>query len=899
MIEDYKGLNEDEIEKMRQRYGENKLSRVKKRGFFKMLLGNLNDPIIKVLGIALVINIILTIPHVNIVESIGIFASILIATLVSTISEYSSENAFEKLKGASENQLALVKRGEDVYEIDQSEIVVGDVVILEAGGSVFADCYLIKGEISLNEASLTGESSEVYKTPLDKTELDVILDEIKRGKIGEHQKSAESLKGSLVVSGYGEAIVTSVGENTYLGKEARKLSSDPRPSPLKKRLSHLAKVISIIGYIAAGVVALAYIFNAFIIEARFVPTEIISRLFDLRFVTSKLLSALILAVSITVVAVPEGLPMMITVVLSSNMKKMAKDNVLVRKMVGIETSGNINLLFTDKTGTITEGVLRLKEYVSGEMKKYTPKSIKSSEFLNKYMTLCAYFCTNASINQKKVVGGDATEQALLSSLIGEKPRGEVIEKIPFDSMKKYSAVTIKSGGESITIFKGAPEKILAASSFYLSENGEIKTLSGERLAEIRKIQTELSNESYRVIAIGVKTGKLDTSLDKITFLSLVVFKDKIRKEVKKAISEIKEAGVQVVMITGDSRETAMAIAKESGIISAYSTKNFILEAERLHKMTDSEVKAILPSLAVVSRALPNDKHRLVTLSQECGYVVGMTGDGINDASSLKTADVGFAMGSGTEVAKEAGDIVIKDNNLASIVKAILYGRTIFESIRKFVIFQLIMNFSAVGISILGPFIGVPTPVTITQMLWVNIIMDTLGALAFASEPPTYEYMKHPPKKTSEKIITKKIISNIALTSVFILILCVWFLKSDTCGHILSNGTEKYLLSAFFAMFIFTGVCVCFTVRTNSINILKNILGSPTFVLIMGLVLVVQIFFIYFGGEILRTVPLAPRDLFLIMQISLSVVAFDILRKSFCRLFKARKNKAINLKGKIQ
>lgn len=899
MEEEYKGLKENEIYIMREKYGENKLAGVKKRSFFKMLLGNLNDPIIRVLAVALIINILFTIPHVNIIESLGILLSILIATLVSTISEFSSENAFEKLRGSSENQRTLVKRDGHVCEIDQSELVVGDAVILEAGGGVYADCYITKGEIAVNEASLTGESAEVYKLALEATERSKLISGIKNCDITGYSKGSMALKGSLVTSGYAEAIVTSVGESTYLGKEAKKLSFDPRPSPLKKRLSQLARLISIIGYIAAGVVALAYLFNAFIIDSRFVTSEIILKLTDFRFVITKLLSALTLAISITVVAVPEGLPMMITVVLSSNMKRMARDNVLVRKMVGIETSGNINLLFTDKTGTITEGHLRLKEYISADGKAYTQKSIENKSHLEKYITLCAFYCTNATVNRGTAVGGDAMERAMLSSYKGKKPHATVKEKIPFDSVKKYSAVSMRCDGNELTIFKGAPEKILSSASTYLNESGEIKPLTKEILANIRKRQNELSMNSYRVIAIGLKIQNSDTSLEKITFLCLVVFKDKIRKEVKGAVRDIKDAGVQVVMITGDSRETAEAIAKECGIISPYS-KDKVLEAETLHNMTDSEVKAILPKLSVVSRALPSDKHRLVTLSQECGYVVGMTGDGINDASSLKTADVGFAMGSGTEVAKEAGDIVIKDNNLSSIVKAILYGRTIFESIRKFVIFQLIMNFSAVGISIIGPFIGVPTPVTITQMLWVNIIMDTLGALAFACEPPIMEYMKRPPKKISEKILTKGIIYHIALTSAFILALCIWFLKSDTCGMILSNGTEKYLLSAFFAMFIFTGVFVCFTVRTSSINILKNITKNPMFVLIMVLILVVQIFFVYFGGEVLRTVALSPRDLFSIMQISFGVVAFDILRKACGQIFKTKKAKKIpiNLKGKM-
>ena len=900
----YTGLTSGEVEISRKNYGENKLKGEKKKGFFKTLLGNLNDPIIRVLIIALFINIIFSLPHINIVESIGIAVSVLIATLVSTISEYSSENAFEKLKKENENVKVTVKRNGDVYEIDQNDVVVGDLLVLEAGAMIPADCYLISGTLSLDESSLTGESQAIIKSPLNNEEALRLTGEIyeilEKGKeLPKGKKESTLLKGSLITHGYGEAIAIRVGEKTYIGAEAKKLSSEQRPSPLKKRLTHLAKIISIIGYVLAVIVALLYLFNAFFISASFEKTEILSRLTDVRFVMSKILSAITLGVSITVVAVPEGLPMMITVVLSSNMKKMANDNVLVRKLVGIETSGNISMLFTDKTGTLTEGNMKLVGYATSNA-EYKRKSINTAPKIEKYITLCANYCTNAIKQDGKIISKDATERALLSVHSNNNLKAKIVEKIPFDSDKKYSAVRIRNESEELVIFKGAPEVLLSASTHYLDENGIEIELTPRKINEIKKKQDDFSSQGLRVIAIGIKTRNIDTSLDEITFVSLVSFKDTIRKEVHKAIKEVKEAGVNVVMITGDSKLTATAIAKECGIITPYSKQNVVLEASELHKMTDQEVKDILPNLAVVSRALPSDKSRLVTLSSELGYVVGMTGDGINDASSLKLADVGFAMGSGTEVAKEASDIVIKDNNFASIVKAILYGRTIFSSIRKFIVFQLIMNFSAVGISIIGPFIGVPTPVTITQMLWVNIIMDTLGALAFASEPPLKTYMKREPISSNEKILTKKMIQQIVAISGYILCLSTWFLTSERAGVLLTNGTEKYLLSSFFAMFIFTGVFVCFTVRTPSVNLLKNLSKNPPFAIIMTLILIIQIFFVYFGGEVLRTVPLAFCDVLSVTLISLSVVAFDTLRKLGARLKRKsiHKKKYYNLKGKI-
>ncbi len=870
-MQENKGLSADEVIASRQKHGENKLGEHKKKGFVRSFLGNLNDPIIKILIIALFLNVIISIPNINWFESFGIGASIFIATLVSTISEYSSENAFEKLRGQNGERLAFVKRAEGVSKIPEEEVVVGDIIILESGMSIPADGTIFTGSITVDESALTGESSEVEK----------------RADNGD-QKSREILKGSLVTGGYAEALVTRVGEKTYYGRVAKELERETRPSPLKNRLSHLAKTISRLGYLLAGITALAYLFNAFFIDTRFAFADTLALLKDYKFVFSKLLGALTLAISITVVAVPEGLPMMITVVLSSNMKKMARDNVLVRKMVGIETSGNINLLFTDKTGTLTEGKLKLKGIYGADAQRMSLNEIKTNKEFKEYLTLCAFYATNAQMNGKEIVSNDACETALIEYASFFKPRARVINKLPFDSAKKYSACALTYEGRSITVLKGAPERIINSSTKYLDKNGQILKINEQILKELRQKLNELASKSYRVIAIGAKEGILDTSLEETIFLGLVAFRDKVRREVPKAIKCVQEAGVGVVMITGDNPTTAEAVARETGIISSYNARNLVIKAEELSKMSDDEVEKILPRLAVVARALPSDKTRLVSISQRAKYVVGMTGDGVNDAPSLKGADVGFAMGSGTEVAKEAGDIVIKDNNFASIVKAILYGRTIFESIRKFIQFQLIMNFSAVGISLLGPFIGVDTPVTITQMLWINIIMDTLGALAFASEPPLPFYMKQKPKSADEKILSKRMIKTIIVTSLYVLSLCVWFLKSDTCGMILSNGQEKYLLSAFFGMFIFTGVFVCFLSRTERVNVLSSIGKNKAFILIMLLVSIMQISFIYFGGNLFRTMPLKLGDLFFTVVASFTVIIFDFIRKLFEKLAKRKK-----------
>lgn len=868
------GLTREEVLKSREINGENKLSEQKRKSFLRSFISNLNDPIIRVLIIALLINIIFMFPSINWFESGGIGASILISTFVSTISEYSSENAFEKMKKEGEGTLCLVRREGRVEEIHSSEIVVGDIMLLSAGGGVWADGKILSGEVSLDESALTGESREVKK-------------HAKNGEIEAQDRANQVLKGSVVVSGYAECVVTQVGEKTYYGRVARELGEDTRPSPLKNRLSTLAKAISKLGYIAAGLVALAYLFYAFVIEANINGEDVIERLSDVKFVLSELLHALTLAVSIVVVAVPEGLPMMITVVLSSNMKKMMKDSVLVRKLVGIETSGNINLLFTDKTGTLTEGKLKLKEVYNAEGEGFTSQSaLNETGEYKKYLSLCANFCTYTELNGRRVIGSDATDRAIREFFLSGEQGAEVKKRLPFDSANKYSMSTVIFEGKEYTLVKGAPEKLILASSSYMDKNGKAVKMTDTVLAKIKSCLSSLTKKAYRVVAMGIKEGD-GMSLDGITFLSLLAIRDKIRREVPSAIKEITGAGVGVVMITGDNKDTAEAIAKECGIISSYTKRTRIITGAELDLMTDGEIAQALPTLAVIARALPSDKSRLVKIAQGKGYVVGMTGDGINDASSLKTADVGFAMGSGTEVAKEASDIVISNNNFASIVKAVLYGRTIFESIRKFIVFQLTMNLAAVGISLLGPFIHVENPVTITQMLWVNIIMDTLGALAFASEPALGEYMKDKPKRYDEPILSKSMLSAIALNGSFLLLLCVWFLKSDALTMLITRADDRYVLSAFFAMFIFSGIFVCFTARTTRVNILAHLNKNKAFIVIMLLISALQMIFIYFGNDTFRTTPLKVSDLITVILISLSVVFFDFVRKLAQRLRRER------------
>ena len=875
-----KGLTAAEVAESRKKHGENKLEGEKRASFLKSFVSNFSDPIIRVLIIALFINIIFMFPNINWFESGGIAASILIATLVSTASEYSSSAAFERLKEQNENVTCRVRRNGVDIEISAQEIVVGDILLISSGERAIADMIIRTGELSVDESALTGESIEIKKLSHAPSITDSTV-----------------LKGSLILSGYAECEIIAVGANTYYGRVASELGQSTRPSPLKHRLTTLAKSVSVLGYIAAALIAFAYLFNVFFIDSHMVWGDTLSKMQDIKFVLSSCLKALTLAVSIIVVAVPEGLPMMITVVLSSNMKRMMSDGVIVRKLVGIETSGSLNILFTDKTGTLTEGKLRVKAIYTPSGDSFSSASdMSKNEKYKKYFTLCAGFCNNATYNGKRAIGSDATDRAIRELVKNDIPIALRQSIDPFDSAKKYMSANVLCGSERLTLFKGAPERLIAAATSYLSSDGEVTELK-EKDGIYKKLK-ELTSSAYRVVALGMKAENNDTSLDQITLIALVAIRDKIRREVPSAIKEVTGAGVGVVMITGDNKETAEAIAKECGIISSFSRRKTIITGEEMSKMTDDEIAAQMSSIAVIARALPSDKSRLVRIAQSMGLVVGMTGDGINDASSLKAADVGYAMGSGTEVAKEASDIVISDNSFTSIVKAILYGRTIFESIRKFIVFQLTMNLGAVGISLIGPFIGVENPVTVSQMLWVNIIMDTLGALAFASEPSEKAFMKMKPKFRDEKIISHSMLGKIVLNGIYILALCIFFLKSDAVSMLLTRADEKYILSAFFCMFIFTGIFVCFTSRTSRLNLFAHLSENRSFILIMLLISVAQMTFIYFGGDIFRTVPLKIHDLVCVICISFSVVIFDFIRKTTIKCLKLKKSHRKSYKRKI-
>ena len=844
------GLTDNEVIESRKKFGSNIINSSKRNSFIKQYIATLGDPIIRILLIALGIKTVFLIQSFDWYETVGIVIAIFLASFISTVSEYGSEKAFEKLQEESSKIKCRVLRNNKIEEINIEDVVVGDIVLLESGDKIPADGEIIEGEISVDESSLTGETKEVYKNIEEKLVF----------------------RGTIVYSKQAKMIVTKVGDNTFYGAISKELQQEQPESPLKLRLRKLAQIISKIGYIGAFLVFISYLFSVIFIKNNFNIDLIKETVTNLPLISGHILYALTLCVTVIVVAVPEGLPMMITLVLSSNVKRMLKNNVLVRKLTGIETAGSINILFSDKTGTITKGNLEVTHFLDSDLKKYD--SFDKIDSNLKEIALISLVYNNASCYDKdKIIGGNITDRAILKfTNIKNKSNYDIIDTVPFDSKNKYSSTTIKYKNENVYLIKGAPEVILKKCEFYFDKEGNKKFLKKKLIIEDNL--KKLTKEGNRIIAFASSMEHTKN----LTLVGFVLIKDEIRKEAFEGIDLVKKASIQTVMVTGDNKLTALAIAKEVGL---YQDGDLILTSDEMKNMSDEKLKEVLPKLRVVARAIPQDKSRLVRISQELDLVVGMTGDGVNDAPALKRADVGFAFGSGTEVAKEASEIVILDNNFLSIAKAILFGRTIFKSIRKFIIFQLTVNICAVSLSIIGPFIGVDTPVTVIQMLWINMVMDTLAALAFSFEAPLKEYMCELPKKRDEPIINQYMKDEILFTGIYSTLICILFLKLPIFHQLFRSG-EQYLLTAFFGLFIFISIFNSFNARTHRLNLLSHLSLNKAFIFIISFIVIVQILLIYFGGNLFRTSGLTFFEFQIMFWLSFTVVPVDFLRKIYLR-----------------
>ncbi len=880
----FEGLTSAQVEASREAHGSNQITPQEAESFLDKLMGNFKDPMIIILLVALgIVTVLAVLGHAEWYEGVAIAAAVALATLVSTASEFKNEQTFQKLQEEASRIFIHVFRDGGLTQVAIDNIVKGDVVLLQPGDKVPADGVMLQGRVRVNQAALTGEPEAVTKLPGE-------------GDVSRLDDPHAVFRGAIVEDGEGVMVVDVVGDQTQLGQLAGDLDAEERLGPLRLKLGDLADNIARFGYIASVFIALAFMFKVIYLDTGGDMAAMGAYFANWQGVLHDVVTALILAVIIIVVAVPEGLPMMIAIVLAQNMRKLLKSNVLVRQLLGVETSGSLNLLFTDKTGTITFGKLNAVGFLAPDGQKDDPRMKQYSGFeeipapLARFLDLslrentsCVVNC-NAPKESDRILGGNSTEKALLRFIGADtaacmEKGAELVSQVLFSSERKFSSARVRlQNGEDVTLVKGAPERILERCDRFYLESGVTRLLSSS-MRERAVSETEvLADEGFRLVAMAIAVGDVPETFDappeNLILVGFGLIRDELRPESRPAIQELKDAGIHVVMCTGDRTGTARAIARDVGLVD--SEDDVVISSEELAGLSDAALSEIMPRLKVVSRCLPRDKVRLVKVAQDMGLVVGMTGDGVNDSPALKNADIGFALGSGTEVAKEAAAIVVLDDNIQSIADAVHYGRTIYRSIQKFITFQLTVNVSAIAIAFLGPFLGFKLPLTMIQLLWVNLVMDTLAALAFSGEPPLKQYMQEKPKRRDEKLITSGMWFSILGNGLFATLLSVVLLKSQYLQGLFHN--EAAFLTGFFAIFIFIHNFNKFNVRVEDFNLFGHIFKNSWFLRVVGIIFVVQVLITYFGGEIFRTTFLTPMEWVWVIAISILIIPFDLLRK---------------------
>lgn len=858
------GLTAEQVEESRNKHGSNSLTQIPAEPLWKKILEGFKDPMIMILLVALAVQVVLFfLGQAEWFEPAGILIAIMIANGVASVSESKQEGKASALKAEEEaKETAKVIRDGKLEEIHVSEIVVGDIVYLQAGDKIPADGIVIEGELKVDQAALNGETEEADKIPcVDGASYDV-KDLLNR---------YYAYRGTVVCGGEGYMEIKVVGDNTLFGELALEVQEETRETPLQVKLGKLAKQISTFGYIGAIAIVVGVMAKTLITGS--IPSGIYEWI-------RLIMDAITVAVTIIVCAVPEGLPMLTSILLSFQSMRMAKDNVLVHKINGLETAGSLSILFSDKTGTITEGRLSVVEMATGNVTVFNALSKMPSNLALDVIT--GIGVNNSAVaSDGAIIGGNSTDRALMSFLmssnaVNSMTKEDVRAFNAFDSNRKMSSVTITRDGNSVTYVKGAPEKIIERCTHYIDENGEIKELVEKNY--LTSYIDAQAGRSMRLLAVAKVDGSSEDA--ELTLVCVISIRDNVRKEAIDAIKEVQNAGIQVVMVTGDRKETAVAIAKEAGLLQ--SNDDVALTSAEMAEKSDEELKKILPHLRVVSRALPTDKSRLVRIAQELDLVIGMTGDGVNDSPALKKADVGFAMGSGTEVAKEAGDITILDDNFASIEKAILYGRTMFKSIRKFLIFQLTVNVAAVLTCFIGPLLGENVVLTVIQLLLINLAMDTLAAIAFGSEPALKEYMREKPIPRNASIISKEMFTQIIISALYITFICLSILFLPPIRNLFGNVDTTYLKSALFATFMMAITFNGFNARTSHMNPFEGLGRNKSFLIVMFAIFAMQFIFVTFGGNVLSVESLSPMSWLICVVLAFLVVPIDMIRKAFTK-----------------
>ena len=877
----YNGLTDKQVEESRSKFGSNEIPDSEPTTFWEEFKETFSDPMIKILlAIAALMIVMFFFGYAEIYEPLGTIVAVLIVATVSAKTGVASDTKYRELKDNTEKDKCKVHRNGVITVIDVDDVVVGDKVLLQSGDKIPADGVLIDGALRVDNSALNGEAEECKKTAA--SEDFQLEDDI----TGDTFVDAHSLfRGAVIFDGEGILDVRKVGLKTMMGKMAEEMQEDEPDSPLKVKLAKLAKQISTFGYIGAVLIAVLYLVY-FVMQAGGV-----SQYFAMGIepVVKDVVRALSLAIVIIVCAVPEGLPLMISLVLMQNTSKMLDHNVLVRKAEGIETAGSLNILFSDKTGTITKGMLEVVDFFTGDGNSIDIAQLSKHSKVKGLVDLAIGKNTQSMFDASHtVIGGNATDQALMKFLgeetfktLENSSEYKITKQQSFNSANKFSQARIDSTGK--TFYKGAPEKLLANAVKYLDADGNICTMDNAILN--RKID-ELAAKAMRVLAFGYsEKDMVENSInDDIVIIGLVGIRDDVRPEAKEAIREVQGAGIQVVMITGDRLETAVAIAKDAGLLKGGSDR--ALSSAQLNEMSDEEVKKIIPNIRVIARALPTDKSRMVRLCQEMNLVVGMTGDGVNDSPALKRADVGFAMGSGTEAAKEAGKIVILDDNFKSIKDAILYGRTIYHNILKFCKFQLVINVAAVVVSAIAPFFGVDEPLKVTHLLFVNLVMDGLGAMMLGNEPAKEEYMAEAPRKRDESIVSKKMMGQILTMGIWLTVVSFIYLKVPFFVNLFAN--EEQHLTGYFVLFIVAALFNGFNVRDDGFAIFAGLNENKDFIKVFLIIIIVQALLVNAAivplapfqwiGEMFSCVPFGIKGWIAVVLLACTMIPADMVRK---------------------
>ena len=870
------GLTDEQVKQSREQHGRNVLTPPHRTSLWKLYLDKYRDPIIQILLVAAFVSLILAFIEHNFMETIGIFVAVFLATTVGFYFERDAAKKFNVLTALSEEQPVKVRRGGKVMQIPRHDIVVGDVVLIEVGDEVPADGeLLVSTDLQINESTLTGEPITEKNT--------------EGGGDGAYPRNV-ILRSTMVMNGRGEFVVTAVGDATEIGKVAQKSTEQTSvKTPLYVQLDKLASMISKVG----SVVSVA----AFVI---FLVHDILTNPAwggkDYFYMAEIVLDYFMMAVTLIVMAVPEGLPMAITLSLALNMRRMLKSNNLVRKLHACETMGAVTVICTDKTGTLTQNQMQVDELLPKDDNQHL-------------LDVAIAINSTAELDEDKAIG-NPTESALLLWLKSQdkdyrelRHQAKVLKQQPFSTEKKYMATIAEVDGEKYLLVKGAPEIVLDLCEMEeryrnqaLRELDEWQHKAMRTLAfAYRRIDRGEAASEKSVPTIGQLLSAKDFTLQ-----ALVAITDPIRKDVPAAVKECRHAGIEVKVVTGDTAATAMEIGKQIGVFEdeaenigadgdMTSLDQQMITGEQWEALSDEEAYKRAKDIRVMSRARPTDKQRLVAMLQKHGEVVAVSGDGTNDAPALHYAHVGLSLGSGTSVAKEASDMTLLDDSFKSIANAVMWGRSLYRNLQRFLFFQLVVNVAALLLVLGGSIIGTEMPLTVTQILWVNLIMDTFAALALASLPPSHEVMNDKPRKATDFIINKGMAFGILFCGIAFFI--VMFAMLIYCERRGKGGVDVHELTVFFTTFVMIQFWNLFNAKSLGSNrtAFRHFLKDKGMILVLALVLVGQWLIVTFGGEMFRTVPLSLTEWLVIIGATSIVLWVGEIWRAFKRLLAKRKN----------